>query len=291
MFTKSLLLALPLALLAALSIAPAAGSAPAVRASIHAASATSFSDAAGDSGTAPDVTDVDLGNDLVAGHLVFWVTVANRPDNLVAGDDLAIFIDSDNNPSTGDAGAEYVIGLDAEGVGAYRWDGAQYAGIDPASLTAHFSKGDKAFRVAIHPNDLGIAGAFNFTVETHSADAYDFAPNGPPDWAYTLATGRLGLAVSGSALVPKRPTAGKALAAALEIVRTDINEVLAQGRVKCTLKIGTQSKRAARAGFASGLAVCAWNLPKSAKGKLVRGTISVTFGGTTVKRSFSARAR
>ena len=82
MLTKPLLLVLPLALLAGLSIAPVAGSAPATRASLHAASAASFSDAAGDSGAAADVTDVDVGNDLVAGHIVFWVTVPNRPDNL-----------------------------------------------------------------------------------------------------------------------------------------------------------------------------------------------------------------
>jgi hypothetical protein len=53
-------------------------------------------------------------------------------------------------------------------------------------------------------------------------EAHDFAPNGPPDWAYTIATGRLALSVTGSALAPKRPTAGKALNAALLIVRNDI---------------------------------------------------------------------
>jgi hypothetical protein len=40
------------------------------------------------------------------------------------------------------------------------------------------------------------------------------------------------------------------------IVGTDINEVLGQGRVACTLKVGTKSVRATRAGFASGVAVC-----------------------------------
>jgi hypothetical protein len=103
--------------------------------------------------------------------------------------------------------------------------------------------------------------------------------------------GKPAAGVSGSALVPTRPTAGKALAAALVIVGTDINEVLGQGRVACTLKVGTKSVRATRAGFASGVAVCSWKLPKSAKGKLLRGAVSVTFGGATVKRSFSVRVR
>jgi hypothetical protein len=294
-FAKSLLLVLPVGLLAALSLAPVAGSARAARTSHRVASATSFSDAAGDSGAAADVTDVDVGNDLVAGHLVFWITVANRPDDLVGDDELDVFIDSDNNPATGDFGSEYLIWVDAESVGLSRWDGTSYVSIDvaslPASLSARYFKGDKAVRVAIHPRDLGITSAFNFAIGTYSGEAYDAAPNGPPDWAYAIASGKLQLAVSGAAVVPKRPTAGKALALAMEIVRTDLNEVLDQGKVSCTLKAGTKSVRATRARFVSGLALCAWNLPKSAKGKTVRGTISVTFGGTTVTRTFSARAR
>ena len=59
----------------------------------------------------------------------------------------------------------------------------------------------------------------------------------------------------------------------MEIVRTDIDEVLEQGKVSCTLKAGTKSVRAVRARFVSGLALCAWNLPTSAMGKLVRAAL------------------
>jgi hypothetical protein len=290
LFRKSLVVALPMALLAALSVAPSAGSAPLAGTALHVASAASFSDAPGDSGVAPDITDVDVGNDLVAGPIVVWVTLANRPDGLVAGDDLAVYLDTDLNPATGDVGAEYAIAIDPDGVGFYRWDGTTYVFVDAASLSARFSKGDKAIRFSIHPNELGSITGFTFAVESSSGEAVDYAPNGPPDWPYTLASGRIGLSVVGSAIAPKRPVAGKRLLAGIQIGRNDINEVLVTGKISCTLRIGTTNVRATRAIFASGVAICAWNLPKSAKGKLIRATVSVTYGGATAKKSFSARA-
>lgn len=293
MFKKSLVLALPLAVLTAFSVAPSAGAAPLTRSSLHAASAEFFSDAAGDSGVAADITDVDVGNDVVDGPIVFWVTLANRPDDLIAGDDLSIYLDTDRNPATGDAGAEYAISVDAEVVGLYRWDVATstYVFVESSSASARFSKGDKAMRVSVHPNDLGGITAFTFSVQSRSGEAIDAAPNGPPDWPYTLAAGPVSLVVNAAALVPKTPVAGKKLAAALLITRRDINEVLSSGKVTCTLKVGTKSVRTARSGFSSGLPFCSWNVPRSAKGKLLRGSISVTFGGVTVKRTFSKRAR
>jgi hypothetical protein len=288
-FKKSFVLALSLALLAAFSVAPPAGSAPLPQATLHSASAVSFNDAAGDSGVAADITDVDVGNDVVAGPIVIWVSLANRPDDLVAADDLAVYLDTDRNPATGDLGAEYVIVVDSESVGAYKWDGTTYAQVQIASLSARFSKADTAVRVAIQPSDLGIAGGFNFSIQSTSGDAYDNAPNGPPDWAYTMSTGPIGLSLSGSAVLPKRAVAGKRLTAAIQIVRSDINEVLTQGKIKCSLHFGKRSV-SGRSAWVAGLAVCGWSIPKAAKGHRLSGSVSVTYGGKTVKKSFSKPA-
>jgi hypothetical protein len=288
---KSFVLALPLGLLAALLLAPSAGSVPLAQAALHAASAASFSDAAGDSGAAADITDVDIGNDVVAGSIVIWVTLANRPDDLVAGDDLSIYLDTDLNPTTGDLGAEYAIDVDADLVGLYRWDGTTYVFVESPSLTARFSKADKAVRVSIHPGELGGVTVFNFSVQSTSGEAFDYAPNGPPDWPYRLTTGRIGLFVVGSVVTPKRPTAGKGLSALLQVGRSDTNEILTLGKVTCTLRFGTKSVRATKSLFAASLAYCSWKLPSSAKGKLLQGAISVSYGGTTVKKTFTVRAR
>jgi len=58
------------ALLGALALAAPAAAAPAEQAALDAAA---FNDAAGDSGAAPDITNVAVGNDVVAGPIVFWL--------------------------------------------------------------------------------------------------------------------------------------------------------------------------------------------------------------------------
>jgi hypothetical protein len=109
------------ALLGALALAAPAAAAPAEQAALDAAA---FNDAAGDSGAAPDITNVAVGNDVVAGPIVFWVARANRLDDLVGDEVVFLLVDADRNPATGDQdGVEYVIGVDAESVWIDRWDG------------------------------------------------------------------------------------------------------------------------------------------------------------------------
>ena len=291
MHTKLFALALPLALVTAFSVAPSAGSAPFGQAALNSSSYVRFSDAPGDSGAAPDITDVDIGNDVVLGPIVIWITLANRPNDLAAEDDLVLYFNTDRDPATGDEGSDYAIAVDADSVGAFQWDGTTYAAISTPSLSARFSKGDKAVRVAIHPNDLGGASAFEVYIEASTGEEYDGAPNGPPKWPYTLSAGPLRLSVAGVLVAPKRPVTGKTFAAALSVIREDINEYLALGKVRCTLRARAQTIRSTRAAVVSGVPLCLWKVPKSAAGKLLRGTISVTYGGATAKRSFSVRVR
>jgi hypothetical protein len=281
---------LPAALLSVVALAAPAAGAPAEQAALNAAS---FKDGGGDSGAAAaDVTDVDVGNDVVAGPIVFWITLANRPDDLAGEDALYVLVDADRNPATGDeTGAEYLIIVDAESVGLVRWDGADYVDVDAASLSATFFKSETSLRIGIHPSDLGGLSAFDFFILTLNGEDADVAPNGPPAWSYTLASGRPPLAVFGFALSPKAPAAGKQLTATMRVGRGDTLDVLDQGKVTCTLIVGGKAVKAARAGFTQGLPQCRWNLPKSAKGKLAKGSISVTYGGSTAKKSFSARVK
>jgi hypothetical protein len=256
-----------------------------------AGAATRLTDAGGDSGAAPDITDIDVGNDVVAGPIVVWITMPNRAS--LSGDDgVVLYLDSDRDPATGDSdGLEYAIEVLPGSVALYRWDGAEFADADAPSLTAAFWKAEKALRISIHPNDVGGTRSFNFLVFAGTGEEADYAPNGPPLWSYALSSSPLRLGVLEFAVSPRTARAGKRLAAALAVGRNDTNEMLEQGKVTCTLRIGTKTVRAANAGFVEGIAVCAWNLPKSAKGQKVSGTISVTYGGATVKKAFSARVR
>jgi hypothetical protein len=276
------------ALLGALVAAAPAGAPPAEQAALNAAS---FKDAAGDSGAAPDITDVDVGNDVVAGPIVMWITVPNRPDDLVDDDVLWVGLDIDQNAATGDElGVEYWIGV-AETVWLERWDGTDYVNADATSLRANFVKSAKAIRISIHPDRIGVTSAFDFFVEAVNGEEADAAPNGSPAWRYTLASGRPLLSVLGFVLKPKAAGAGKPLTATMAVARADTRELLTLGKVTCTLIVGGKPVKAARAAFVDGLPQCRWSLPRSAKGKLLKGTISVTYGGSTAKKSFSARVK
>ena len=286
MLRRSFVLALaPVAALAAV--------APTGSASVSARDATliSFADPAGDTGAAADITNVELRTDAVTGDLVFWVALANRPDDLASGDGLIVYLDADRNPATGDEGTDYAIVADVESAGLSRWDGSEYAPVDAVSLGSGFVTSRHAVRIAIHPNDLGGTTAFDFALETSFGDDVDAAPDAPPNWSYAPVAGRLELTLAGSSLAPKKPVAGKSLIARIRVVRHDLDEVLTLGKVRCTLRVGKKAVRSTRSGFAANVAFCSWKLPRAAAGKTVRGTIALSYGGVTVKRSFSARAR
>ncbi|MEX1358449.1 MAG: hypothetical protein WD981_07490 [Gaiellaceae bacterium] len=289
MFRQPFVLAVSAALLATLTVAAPAGSAPAEQAALNAAS---FKDAAGDSGAAPDFTGVDVGNDVVAGPIVFWIKLENRSTDLTGDDVVFLLIDVDRNPETGDEdGAEYAVGVDAESVWIDRWDGEAYVEMESSSLAATFFRSDRFLRVTIHPADLGGPSSFDFFVLSFAGEDVDAAPNGPPWWSYTLAGGRPSLLALGLLLNPKAPAAGKALTATMAVGRGDTLGLLDQGKVTCRLLVGGKALKAARAAFAQGLPQCRWNLPRAAKGKALKGTISASFGGSTAKKSFSARAK
>jgi hypothetical protein len=93
-------------------------------------------------------------------------------------------------------------------------------------------------------------------------------------------------------LSPKRPVAGNVFLATILVGRGDTFDLLgSRGKVTCTLLVGGKPLRAARMAFSQGLPVCRWILPRTAKGKLLKGSIAVTYAGSTAKKTFSVRAR
>jgi hypothetical protein len=153
---------------------------------------TVFSDPAGDSGSAPDVTSVAVAN-TAAGQITFQVTIANEP-TLAPGAAIFVDIDTDQNPATGSLdhlGAEYVlsiVGGPGGGVGAVRWNGSSWVLTPLTSLSASFENG--VATIAVDKSELGVATGFNFylsgQVDTSaSSTAYDLAPD-TGVWNYQL---------------------------------------------------------------------------------------------------------
>ena len=62
------------------------------------------------------------------------------------------------------------------------------------------------------------------------------------------------------------------------------------GTVACAATIALQAPRARSAhALKNGIASCFWQLPKTSKGKTIRGTVTLTVQGVKVSRSFSAK--
>jgi hypothetical protein len=275
------------AVVAVLVLIPTSAAAPLARA------AEFFTDPTGDSGGTPDIADVQVGNDLVAGSLVFWVDTPNRT-TFGATDLVSIFVDSDLNAATGAldwGGAEYSIDVYAETPTLWQWNGTSWVQIPAPALRASYSEGDKSLRVEVHPNVLGNTRAFNFyAFSATGTQSGDYAPD-VRLWTYSLVTGTLKLTIEEFLATPKVPRAGKAFAAAVLVGRDDTNEILEQGAVTCVLKLAGKALGPTARAFSEGVGGCRWKLPKTARGKQLKLTIAVKFGGATASRTFSAKVR
>jgi hypothetical protein len=162
-------------------------------ASVAAASNSSaFSDPAGDSSDAPDITSVQVSNDN-AGQITFKISIPNRAA-LSDPDLVSVLVDSDGTSSTGCArgtfGAEYALDVLAARYVFGRcvhneWDFTR----PPASFAGSF--GGSTLTLTVNRRDLGTPTSFKFRVgsagtSTHEA-SYDFAPNiGVVPWTYRV---------------------------------------------------------------------------------------------------------
>lgn len=159
--------ALAVAGVAALALAGAAA----------AANTGSFTDPAGDSGSAPDVTGVALSND-DGGLVTVKVTLGNR-GTLGSGDGVGVGIDSDQNPDTGTVfyGTEYELDLEGSSTKFYRAaaNGFYEEAPLPASVQASFSGG--VVTVTFKPSDLGITTGFNVYAVAFDSSAIDLSPD------------------------------------------------------------------------------------------------------------------
>ena len=116
-------------------------------------------------------------------------------------------------------------------------------------------------------------------------------PPPPPPPAPPPAPPPVQLKVTRFLTIPKRSHAGRLLDARIAVVRTDTGARVRSGGVSCKATVGRLRLAVRSARFRSGLAACSWRVPASAAGKMLRGTVGVTFGGSTISRTFSRRVQ
>lgn len=274
----------------------------AARGSASAGNSQTFQDSTGENAAAPDITTIAVSND-DAGNITFQVNVPNRP-TLTPDMLMLVFLDTDNNASTGDpqaGGADYALQLIPGSVNLFPWAGTDYGSAAPASSLTYAYNGGATFHIS--DADLGGSKVFNFFTVVESGitlDAsgnpddtnavFDVAPDaGHGSYKYSVLT-TLKLSVAAFTTSPKPAKAGKPFSAGLAVNENDTNGPVKTGTVTCAATVaGRHIPAAHKGGIANGIATCVWPLPKKDKGKTIRGTITLTVRGTTVQRSFSAK--
>jgi hypothetical protein len=267
-----------------------------------AANSQTFTDSVGEDASAPDITSVAVSND-DAGNITFTVNISNRPE-LTPDMFLLIFLDTDRNAGTGDPdglGAEYVIQLVPGAVDLFQWNGTDYV-LAPAQTSLTFVYGSAGATIHVSAAELNKAKGFNFGTIAVSGVTVDAAGNPnfdnihrdlAPDpghgfWSYQVLT-KLVLTVTAFTTSPKPAKAGRTFSVSLAATQNDTGGPVESGTVACAASLAGKRVVAVRHVVANGVASCVWRIPKTAKGRLIRGTITLTVQGTRVTRPFSAR--
>ena len=245
------------------------------------ASSGDYTDPAGDSGTAGDITAVTVAGDKASGQLLFRITGTNVVSSATVP--LILEIDSDANPLTGDIavnGADYEFDVDNASYGFFHWNGSDW--VATPDLSVQVFGGPTQIQISINRSELGNTSMFNFFALSFNITdrAFDVAPN-QGSFNYSLdANGPQILSVA----VKKTPAAGPKAGKRFVIVPTGLKlppdgqltpPTILPTSYSCTAKLG--AKR-----LASGKGVCSIAIPKkNAKGKKLTVALTVNYQGAT----------
>ena len=249
---------------------------------VPSASAGTYSDPAGDSGAAGDITGVSVSSDKQSGQIVFRIAGTNLASSTL--NPLFLSIDSDANPATGDLtdhGTDYWFGIDDTGYGFQHWDGSDW--VDTSYSTVDIRGGTQEITISVNRSELGNTSSFNFVASTLFllGMTKDIAPN---DGAFNYALDANGpniVSVSVQTNPSSGPKAGKrftVLPTALQLPPDGraATTPLVPDSYSCKAKLGT------RALNGSGTGACAFAIPKAnAKGKRLTVQLTVTYEGAS----------
>jgi hypothetical protein len=291
-------LAVPLALAALLVAVPVA-----LGGSSHAAAnSQTFNDSVGEDANAPDITSIAVSND-DAGNITFQVNISNRPA-LTPDMLLLLFLDTDNNSATGDPdslGADYAIQLQPGAVGLFQWNGTDYVAA-PSQTSLTYSYATTGATIHVSAADLGRTKLLRFVTIAIAGIVVDAAGNPDftnihgdtaPDsghglYSYQVLT-KLVLTVTAFTTSPKPAKAGRTFSVSLAATENDTKGPVRGGTVVCPATLAGKRVVAVRRVVANGIATCVWRIPRTAKGQLMRGSITLTLQGAHVTRPFAAR--
>ena len=271
------------------------------------ANSVTFPDSTGEDAQAPDMTSLTVAND-DRGMITFTVNMPNRP-TLTADMEIDILLDTDANPATGEPniGSDYIIVLagpleGSAGVFLYRWTGSEYnsSGVSQRSLVFSYATGVATIRA--NASELGNVRRLAFLAV--SASGVTLSPTGEPDYtnarvdfapdighglhSYDVRIAPPSLVVRGFRSSPARPRAGRRYTVSATVTRSDTGSAIPTGRVTCSAAVAGRIL-SGRPALVRGRASCSFTIPASARGKTIRGSMTVVSQGLRRVQSFSAR--
>lgn len=238
-------------------------------------------DPAGDG--SPDITRIGVGSNATA--VTFMVDLANQT-TLAEGQAILVLIDSDVNLETGFNGIDVALALASNGVALLRWNGTQLVAAQVPSVYGYHHD---SFRLAVARSELALTtGTLRFVVLTTPTENGDFSPDSTYA-EYVLSNEALTLQIA-QFKAAKTIVAGRRFTATLQARRSDLAELSSAGAVVCAAKVGTKKVKVT-ATFPADLATCAGVVPKTAKGKVLKVTVTLTLDGVKVTRTASIKVK
>jgi hypothetical protein len=255
---------------------------------------TVFTDAAGDSGAALDITSVDVAdNGTDVGFRVPFSGGFPAPDDVV---EIVLF--TDGNKATGRTrdGADWLLffqGGNPASYGLARFDG-------DVLTTVHFDDAEviwgQGLEFDIAKADLGITSGVDFSVVTSvglpiQPTNSDHAPD-TGTWHYDLTGIPAGITYNAVLVTAaQKPRAGKAftLEVAIRLVAGAQSATRAPDALTCAATVGKAKLKTAVAVPSQRVATCRMTIPKKTKGKTLTVKVAARYG--TESKSTTYRAK
>jgi hypothetical protein len=242
-----------------------------------------YTDASGDGKGAADLTGVSVASD-ANGQILFTISTAGNPEE--GGGMVVLLLDTDLNAASGmpgALGADYVLGVDAEGYAFGRWTGSDFDWETPYSTVRVITNASGAM-FTVNRSELGGTGSFNFWVRTARGDATSGQVDEAPDdgtFNYALAAGGPEIReVTVKATPDSGPRAGRRFVLQpTGLVLPPNGAMLAASPApesyQCAARLGAKSLRGTGAGG------CTFAIPKKSKGKKLSVALTVSYQGAS----------
>ena len=248
-----------------------------------AATKGTYTDGKGDSGSAPDITNVSIASSGTT--IVFNLGISN----LRRGADqwVIVLVDSDRNPETGNSnalGADYLLEINELEYTYWfgRWEGTEW--VETPSSTVNARNISSGLTITVDASELGGTTGFNFWLRTidgeYAAGRYDDAPD-DGTWNYVLAAG--GPEIQ-SVLVATTPTVGPRAGRLFTVTPIGLRLPPNGATISILPHPDSYVCRTVLAGSTlsgTGTGRCTWRVPKKARGKSIAVTLTVTYQGAT----------